>query len=247
MTLRIGFDMDGVLADLATAYAEVERRLFGDATAGAPDSPDANGEGGVDPGEDEADAPETAKDATRRLREERRRRQIVWHAIETTENFWTTLAPLEPDVVRHIAETAARHRWEVFFITQRPETLGETAQRQTQRWLAAQGFDLPSVVVTRGARGKLARALGLDYLVDDTAKNCVDVVADAKARVLLVDRSGDPRVAGNARKLGVAVVASAGKALDVLERATTARGNPTLFSRLAKKVGWTAGGREPEA
>ena len=29
MALRIGFDMDGVLADFAGAYQEVEVRLFG--------------------------------------------------------------------------------------------------------------------------------------------------------------------------------------------------------------------------
>lgn len=40
-----------------------------------------------------------------------------------------------------------RHPWEVFFITQRPATEGETVQRQTQKWLVQQGFDLPSVIV----------------------------------------------------------------------------------------------------
>ena len=68
-----------------------------------------------------------------------------------------------------------RHRWEVFFITQRPFTDGETVQRQTQRWLVAQGFDLPSVLVLRGSRGAAAAALGLDYHVDDRPQNCVDV------------------------------------------------------------------------
>jgi phosphoglycolate phosphatase-like HAD superfamily hydrolase len=248
MTLRIGFDMDGVLADLATAYTDVERRLFGDASEDAPGSPDPAaqvedlGHQESTQAEDQGHQDMSAKEARRRLREERRRRTVVWHAIETTNGFWTTLAPLEPDVVRRIAGAAARHRWEVFFVTQRPETDGQTAQRQTQQWLAVHGFDLPSVIVTRGGRGTLARALHLDYLVDDTAQNCVDVVSDSKARALLVDRTGDPRTADNARKLGIAVVASAGEALDVLERAAAAHGNPTLFSRLAEKMGWKGGG-----
>ncbi len=270
MTLRIAFDMDGVLADLATAYTDVERRLFGDASAHAPESPDPDQVARVsdletqvedlghpkaedpghpkaedpghpkaeDPGHPKAEDPGHPKMPRRRPREESRRRSIVWHAIETTNGFWTTLAPLEPDVVRRIAGAAARHRWEVFFVTQRPETDGQTAQRQTQQWLAVHGFDLPSVIVTRGGRGTLARALHLDYLVDDTAQNCVDVVSDSKARALLVDRTGDPRTADNARRLGIAVVASASDALDVLERAAAARGNPTLFERLAEKIGW---------
>ena len=52
-----------------------------------------------------------------------------------------------------------RHRWEVFFITQRPATEGQTVQRQTQRWLVEQGFDLPSVLVISGSRRR-RRALG---------------------------------------------------------------------------------------
>ena len=68
--------------------------------------------------------------------------------------------------------------WEVFFITQRPATRGETVQRQTQRWLVAQGFDLPSVLVIAGSRGAAAGALRLDYHVDDLAQNCVDVLSD---------------------------------------------------------------------
>jgi hypothetical protein len=36
----------------------------------------------------------------------------------------------------------------------------------------------------------------------------------------------------------VAVVSSASAALDLLERSTTAAASPTLFERLARKVGW---------
>jgi hypothetical protein len=238
MTIRIGFDLDGVLADLASAYRDVDRRLFGAAAAGdqAPESP--SDEGGADAAGADA-AAEDARGEARRLREERRRRQIVWHAIETTDDFWTTLKPTEEDVVRRLAEASARHRWEVFFVTRRPGTAGETAQRQTQRWLVAQGFELPSVIVMRESRGKLAAALELDYLVDDTPQNVVDVVAEATTRVILVNRSGDRTVAANARRLGVAVVGRASEAIDLLERAATAAASPTLVERVAKMVGWT--------
>ena len=40
MTVRIGFDMDGVLADFSTAFREVEARLFGAATAVATEAPE---------------------------------------------------------------------------------------------------------------------------------------------------------------------------------------------------------------
>jgi phosphoglycolate phosphatase-like HAD superfamily hydrolase len=237
--LRIGFDLDGVLADLASAYLEVDRRLFGAETAAGGEVPASAGELEEVPDDAEKRKRNTSvRETAARLRENLQRRRSIWHAIGTTEDFWTTLQPLEEGLVARLAAAAAQHQWEVFFVTQRPETAGETAQRQTQRWLAAQGFELPSVVVTRGSRGRLADALGLDYLVDDTPKNCVDVVTDSTTRVILVDRSGDPSVADNARALNVAVVATASEALDLLERAMAVRSSPTLLGRLAKMVGW---------
>jgi hypothetical protein len=88
----------------------------------------------------------------------RRRRDAIWAAIHETPDFWTTLSPLDPAAVTRIHELMLRHGWEVFFITQRPATAGDTVQRQTQRWLHAHGFDLPSVLVTGGSRGAAAAA-----------------------------------------------------------------------------------------
>src|SRR4029453_2264985 len=116
----------------------------------------------------------------------RRREDAVWKAIESTENFWAHLKPLDPDAVRRIHALMLQHRWEVFFITQRPETSGDTVQRQTQRWLVKQGFDLPSVLVLGGSRGAAAGALRLNYHVDDSAQNCIDVSSDSRARPIMV-------------------------------------------------------------
>jgi hypothetical protein len=257
MPLRIGFDIDGVFADMVSAYREVDARLFGSAeveddvpeppelpkpTSGAEGSPeglrDEKGEG------EKHKKKETAKEhpttAAPPLADQQHRREAVWHAIEATENFWTTLKPLDPNAVRRLADLARRHHWEIFFLTQRPDTAGETAQRQTQRWLTAQGFDLPSVIVVRGTRGKVAAALELDYLVDDTPKNCVDVKAESKAtRAILIMPNKDLPSERNARWLGIAVARSVSEALDLLEQAQGVRSSPTLWQKLAKTVGWT--------
>ena len=227
MTLRIGFDMDGVLADFASAFKDVEVRLFGSAASTGADDPAAVEE------ESEAAASARAKPG-----EERRRRNAVWRQIRETPDFWTTLAPIREHAVRQIHEMMLRHQWEVFFITQRPATQGETVQRQTQRWLVTQGFDLPSVLVIAGSRGAAAGALRLDYHVDDLAQNCVDVLSDSRARPLLVLPPGDAAAARTARRLGIGVAPSIDECLQILGEASVSSRDPGMLQRLAALVGW---------
>jgi FMN phosphatase YigB (HAD superfamily) len=226
--LRIGCDMDGVLADFATAYREVEIRLFGPeahARAGNPeDEPDDS-----DP--EEPSPVETA-------RKGRRRRDAVWAAIKATPNFWTTLQPIDPGAVRRLHALMLQHRWEVFFITQRPATEGDTVQRQTQRWLIEQGFDMPSVLVIPGSRGAAAGALSLHYHVDDSPTNCVDIKSESKARPILIVADDDPTSIASARRLGIGTVSGIMAALDTLDKASAARSRPHLLQQLAQLVGW---------
>jgi hypothetical protein len=56
----------------------------------------------------------------------------------------------------------------------------------------------------------------LDYLVDDTPQDCVDVLSESTTRsILLVDRK-DPLSASSARRLGICVAHSIHEVLDVL-------------------------------
>ena len=224
MTVRIGFDMDGVLADFASAYREVEVQLFGRAAPIRADDPAAV--------EEESDA------AASTPSEERRRRNAVWRHIRATENFWTTVAPIREHAVRRIHQMMLEQHWEVFFITQRPATRGETVQRQTQRWLVAQGFDLPSVLVIAGSRGAAAGALRLDYHVDDLAQNCVDVLSDSRARPILIVPPCEEATARTARQLGIGVAASIDECLQILGQASAASRDPGILQRFAALVGW---------
>jgi 5'(3')-deoxyribonucleotidase len=233
--LRIAFDMDGTLADLSSAYADVEERLFGaadeDAKHPAPEVREA-----------EQHADESAASERERRADFRRSvagsRDRVWRTIEETPNFWTTLKPLEDGAVKRLYDLSGEHNWEVFFITQRPATAGRTVQWQTHKWLVEHGFGMPSVIPLSGGRGKAASALRLDYLIDDTPQNCVDVLSDSSTRAILLVDPHDPLAASSARRLGIGVAHSVHEVLDLLVQATEARANPSLFEKLRKLVGW---------
>jgi hypothetical protein len=231
MSLRVGFDMDGVLADFGAAFRGIERDLFG--IDEPPPEPETEGSGDEKP----ATAPAAAVPSAR---ERERRQEAVWERIRATENFWTTLKPTHPDAVRRIHALMLRHRWEVFFITQRPWTAGDTVQRQTQRWLVEQGFDLPSVLVIAGSRGAAAGALRLTHHLDDSARNCLDVKADSDALPILVVRPDDDMTARQARKLGMGVASSISEGLDILERASTTPNTPGMLGRIASLVNWNS-------
>lgn len=232
MSLRIGFDMDGVLADFASAFRRLEVHLFGNAVGVRPSLPDDEQQR---QSTDEAGAP---LDESAGVSESRRRSDAIWAFIRSTPDFWTLLRPTQKGAVKRLHELTLRYRWEVFFITQRPATAGDTVQRQTQRWLIAQGFDMPSVLMIDGSRGAAAAALHLDYHVDDNPQNCLDVLSDARARPLLVAPAGDLVTVRKARGLGIGVAHSIGECLEILEHASYAQQQPGMFQRLAEAVGW---------
>jgi hypothetical protein len=258
MSLRIGFDCDGVIADLDSALAQVSKKLFGDApdaeppsaagqhavapavAATAPDPSASQGDIGTaappDPAVDEGPTAEEEQVEPARFRALTRRQQHdLWEAVRKTENFWESLGETEPGIIARLAALARERRWEVIFITQRPSSAGDITQLQTQRWLTAHGYDMPCVYVIKGTRGKVAEALSLDVVVDDRPENCLDVKLESRARAILI-WNGDPAdIPPNARKLGIEPVSGIGACLDLLT--ATPNGKPGLFSKLKKLVG----------
>src|SRR5512140_1862199 len=211
MSLRIGFDLDGVFADMESELVRQSEILFGepmtrrlqeraeeaDQTAPLPASP-ATAAGAAPP----PDSVPVVVQLNMTSRQQRR----LWHHVESIENFWEGLAELEPGVIQRLASLAIDRRWEIIFLTKRPDTVGATAQVQSQRWLESKGFTLPSVFVVQGSRGRIAAALGLDIVVDDRPENCLDVVVDSKARAILVWRDEAHQLPAAAQRLGIGVV-----------------------------------------
>jgi hypothetical protein len=228
--IRVGFDMDGVLADFSSAFRDVEKRVLGAASALPAEAPEVEAR-------QEEDAAGQAAASGASPHDSRRRRDAVWKVIHETPDFWMTLKPHDPLAVRRIHDMMLRRGLEVFFITQRPVTLGHTVQRQTQLWLRQQGFDLPSVLVISGSRGAAAGALRLDYHVDDSPQNCLDVVSDSRARPILIVPEPDAVAENSAKRLRIGVARSIGEALDILEHTLNSRGTNGLLGKLARMVG----------
>ena len=207
--MRLGFDLDGTVADLQGALAREARRLFPDVDPGmlprsiAPQSDPVTGEAEGAPGFSmSALSP--------------RQQRELWDAACARENFWETLDEIESGSLARLSRLARERRWQVIFLTSRPETRGDTAQVQSHRWLSARGFELPSVFVVHGSRGKIASSLNLDVLVDDRPENCLDIAIDSSARAILVWRGGEDTVPGSARQLGIGSVSTIADCLDIL-------------------------------
>jgi hypothetical protein len=243
MALRIGFDLDGVLADMESELVRQSEVLFGEpmtrrlqeraAESGEPPAVESPtpAPGAPDAGPDYA-PPVVQLNMT--SRQQRR----LWHHVESIENFWQTLDELEPGVIARLASLATDRRWEIIFLTKRPETVGATAQVQSQRWLESKGFTLPSVFVVQGSRGRIAAALGLDIVVDDRPENCLDVVVDSTARAILVWRADESQLPTAAQRLGIGVVSSVGDCLDILTQVDAAsREEPGVMSRVMRLLG----------
>ena len=236
MSLRVAFDLDGTIADMEGALQRVAEQLFGPNVALRP------------PGSEHLDAPASVDDVAddpTKVEPPAEKKQVlngrqlrhVWERVAGTENFWGTLEEIEPGSVARIAALRHEHRLEVMFLTQRPDTQGDITQLQTQRWLQAHGFELPSVFVLRGSRGLAAAALQIDVVVDDRPENCLEVATESRARPLLLWRDPIELLPPGARNLGIEPVPSIAEAVRLIEEMIPSAPKSTLFSRLRSVIG----------
>jgi hypothetical protein len=235
MALRVACDLDGTIADMEGALQREAEQLFGSDVVVRPVG-SAHLEGPEDVDAPTEGAPNVDSSAGRKTLTPRQLRQL-WERVFTIDNFWTTLKEIEPGSVARIAGLRSAHRLEVMFLTQRPDTAGEPAQLQTQRWLAAHGFELPSVFVLRGSRGKAAAALQIDVVLDDRPENCLEVVTESKARPILVWRDPIETVPPGAARLGIETVFSIGDALQRIEDLIGGTPKATFLARLRNVIG----------
>ena len=238
MPLRVGFDLDGTVADMYSALRREAISLFGEEVLHTP--PEASAPQSAKQEQSPQPKPEDDQTTTLAIQElhlTSRQQNQLWDHVKKIENFWTTLPELEAGIISRIAKAASERRWEVIFLTTRPATEGELVQLQSQRWLEAHGFHFPSVFVVQRSRGKIADALHLDAFVDDRPENCLDIAVESKAKVILVWHGKLSDVPAGAKRLGVRPVATITEALALLEQLDDIRKQPTIMRSIKRALG----------
>jgi hypothetical protein len=211
MSLRIGIDVDGVLADFRTAFRAAAKASFGR----------------------DFDAPGDRHSTQALVQRDMKR---VWAQVARSPNWWMTLRPYEPDQIARLYSLTRAAGWEVFFLTTRPGSGGDTVQFQTQWWIERHGFYLPAVLTIPGSRGEVANGLRLDIVLDDLVLNCVEVVSASTAKALLMMRTVDEAAEKHAMHRGIGVVRTLEEALGALERLHDVL--PSRRGRLLRLTDW---------
>jgi hypothetical protein len=194
MALRIGLDVDGVLADFRSSFHTAALRVLRRDVGGANDSP--QGGGPLAPGD----------------------MRRVWDHIAKTQNWWMEVEPYEPEQIARLYSLTRASGWEVFFLTKRPPSAGDSVQFQTQWWIERFGFYLPAVLTVPGSRGDIANGLRLDLVLDDQLINCVEVVSATPTKALLMQRTPDNTARDHAINRGIGVVSTLAEAVGIIER-----------------------------
>ena len=245
MALRVGFDLDGTVADMYSALHREAVKLFGEevlrkAAYKTKQPQEVKGEQSNKKEKPESEPEDDAAPthlAMQELHLTSRQQMKLWDHVKRIENFWTTLPELEPGIIARIAKATHDRRWEVIFLTTRPATAGDLVQIQSQQWLSAHGFPYPSVFVVQRSRGKIADALHLDAFVDDRPENCLDIAVESKAKVILIWHGDLKAVPAGAKRLGVRPVNRISEAMQLLEQLDDIRNQPSLMRTIKRAFG----------
>ena len=133
------------------------------------------------------------------------------------ENGWEDARLLDAEGLRHAVHMTEAGAWETYAITARPTGPGRTVQAQTRRWLERHGAGMLSVIVEPGNRAVIARALDLDWLVDDNFDNCTTTALETDTRVVWVDPTADAAQQRDAQLAGCLWAENLADALDLIE------------------------------
>lgn len=149
--LRVGMDIDGVLAQFNPAYIKLIREAGFTCPDEGTDFPNCwayDKQAGMDP------------ESIARM----------WTTIKKDPTFWLRLDPY-PDTIEFLAELHVLPI-DVYFISNR---FGKNAKWQTEQWLRSYGVRNPTVLVT-SKKAQACNLLEINMYIDDYDTNCRSVV-----------------------------------------------------------------------
>lgn len=146
--MKIGLDIDGVLADFIGAFRNEASWVLGRRITGEPANWDFSNW-------------MTAEEQNK-----------VWVRVRSTDNWFEKYPRPMPGVWENLYNLTAKH--EVYFISARDNTAGDPVQVQTQHWLRGLKIEFPTVIITK-TKGPIVAALKLDVFLDDKTQNLEDI------------------------------------------------------------------------
>lgn len=150
--MRIGIDLDDVICDFIGTFVKLANETFG------------KPEIGTLPIDWEWSNLGLSKEEIDQL----------WAIIRSTPRFWLDLGKEDGFSAALLRDLDMEH--ELFFITARMPTGGDSVKYQSARWLAKYGVCYPTVLVEHN-KSPLAAALKLEAFVDDRPKNILEIQA----------------------------------------------------------------------
>jgi uncharacterized HAD superfamily protein len=108
----------------------------------------------------------------------------VWKTIVEDSMFWAYLTPYP--TTKPFLQKLNPEKDDLYFITSRP---GIIAKQQTEAWIRYYGGPVSPTVLISSMKGECARALDLEAYIDDRDKNVLNVRAySSTTRVYILDQ-----------------------------------------------------------
>ena len=157
--LKVGVDLDGVLANFTSAFKQEAEQVLDRRLEGSPVNWEMSNW--------MTDAEQTR----------------VWNRIKASEDWFQLYVNPLPGVSRNIIHLDKYA--DPYFVSTRIQTAGKPIKVQSQIWLNELGVEYPTVVITKD-KGLVCKALGIAAFIDDKPENLEDIAKESPSTQLFL-------------------------------------------------------------